>query len=64
MTETIETGQCTVTVTLPVQYRAIRESGNVATFDLRIGGLVALYESLPQEAKLSIAEQVARHAGR
>ena len=61
MDETITLGTAYVTVRLPVQYRQIKgEDGSITTFDLRIGGTISLYESLPQEVKIAIAEAVAR----
>ena len=47
-------GQLKVTVTVPVQYRV---TGGVP-FDLRIAGLVSLYDLMPEDVRLAINEAI------
>lgn len=58
----ITTGNIRVLVELPVQFRAVREGTVTTAFDIRVGGLVSLYDALDATAKADIARQVAAAA--
>lgn len=51
--------QIEATVRLPITFRADVNGHDVTIYDLRIGGLVSLYESMPPSVREQINEQAA-----